>query len=168
VSTAPTHLTLLRHAKSSWDEPGLADHDRPLAARGRKACRRLSAWLGDSGPRPELVLCSTAVRARQTLAPLLQALGEPPVRYEEGLYHAAGGALQARIAELDPALVEVLLVGHNPGLHDLVLLLAAPSPALERVREKLPTGALVRLRLDDGWSSRTAAVVELVLPRELD
>ena len=81
-------LWLLRHLKSSWDEPGLADHDRPLAPRGRKAGKRVRQWAAEHDVRPDLVLCSTAVRARATLDLVAPALGAPAVEFEDGLYHA--------------------------------------------------------------------------------
>ena len=116
------------------------------------------------------MLCSTATRARQTLEPLLSVLGDPEVSYEEGLYHAWADSLAERIAALDPALDRVLLVGHNPGLQELALLLSSPSPTRDRIAAKLPTGALVRLELDGSWQSietQPAELTALVVPREL-
>ena len=95
-------LWLLRHLKSSWDEPGLADHDRPLAPRGRKAGKRIRQWAADHDVRPDLVLCSTAVRARATLDLVAPALGSPVVEIEAGLYHAWADDLLDAAAEPRP------------------------------------------------------------------
>ena len=144
-------LRLLRHAKSSWEEPALEDADRPLTPRGLEATRRLARWIDEHEVRPDLVVCSPAVRARETLEPLLSALGDPEV--------------------LADTLGDVLLVGHNPGLADLSLMLGRPSALRDRVAAKLPTGALVTLEMDARqWSEvtpGTADLIDLVLPREL-
>jgi len=164
-------LHLLRHAKSSWDDPALPDHDRPLAPRGRRAAARLAGWLEDNEVRPQLVLCSTAKRARDTLALLTGSLGEPPASLEDDLYHASATGLLARIRDVDDEVQEAMLIGHNPALQELCLLLAAASPERDGVAGKLPTGALVSLELDiDDWADAgrgRARIVGLVRPRDL-
>jgi phosphohistidine phosphatase len=163
-------LHVLRHAKSSWDDPALADAARPLAPRGRRAAARLAAHVREAGIRPELVLCSSAARARQTLALLAEALGDPDVVVEEGLYEASSGDLVARLRTLPAEVGEALLVGHNPALQGLVLRLARPGPLRERVEGKLPTGALASLVLDASWRDLAdggATLEALALPREL-
>ena len=156
---------LLRHAKSSWDDLGLADHDRPLAPRGRKAAKRMARWASDNGVRPELVLCSTALRARATLDLVVHALGDHEIEIEEGLYHASGAELLERLRTVRVSVTEVLLIGHNPGLHELAGLLAPPGP------EAFPTGALAELRLAiDTWpeiSPGCAHLEGLLVPRSL-
>ena len=156
---------LLRHAKSSWDDGALADHDRPLAPRGRKAAKRIRRWAAEHGVRPQLVLCSTAVRARDTLERVLPGLGDPEVELEGGVYHASAGALMERLRRLPPDADSVMLVGHNPGLEDLASMLAPPGP------DALPTGALAELRLEiDAWSDvrhGCGLLEQLVLPRSL-
>src|SRR5262245_58947371 len=117
-------LYVLRHAKSSWADPELADHERPLAPRGRKACRRLAAWIGEHDVRPELVVCSTAARARRTVELVLRALGDPEVTFDEGVYHGWTDDLLARVRALDDTCESAMLVGHNPALQNLCLLLA--------------------------------------------
>ena len=158
-------LWLLRHLKSSWDDAGLADHDRPLAPRGRKAGKRIRQWAADHDVRPDLVLCSTAVRARATLDLVAPALGSPVVEIEAALYHAWADDLLTRLRSLGPEPDSVLLIGHNPGLHDLVALLAPPGPAA------FPTGALAELLVGAGeWNDLQpggAALSRLVVPREL-
>jgi phosphohistidine phosphatase len=164
-------LYLLRHAKSSWDDPSVADHERPLAPRGRKAVRRLERWVAEHDVRPELVICSTATRAQQTIAGLLAPLGSPPLQLDERVYHASGAALLDRIRELGDGVGDVLLVGHNPGLADLCLQLSLPGELRDRVAAKLPTGAMTTLETDvEHWSDLApgaARLTELALPREL-
>ena len=158
-------LWLLRHAKSSWDEPELADHDRPLAPRGRKAAMRIGAWAARHDVRPELVLCSTAARARATLDLVLAALGTPVVQFEDGLYHAWDTDLLERLRAVPADVGGILMVGHNPGFENLVTLLAPPGS------EAFPTGALAELRIGiDDWREirpGCAELVQLVLPRGL-
>lgn len=158
-------LHVLRHAKSSWDDGEVADHDRPLAPRGRRACALLAEHVSAAGIAPDLALCSTALRARQTLELLTPALGEPETAFETGLYHASAAAIVERLRVVSASVV--LLVGHNPGLEELVLSLAAPGPLRDRVAEKFPTGALATLELD-GLSPGSARLVDLVVPRELE
>ena len=164
-------LFVLRHAKSSWDEPGLDDHERPLTKRGRKAAEKLAERLGKDGAAPELVLCSTALRARETLAGVGRGLDpDVPVQLEPGLYLASLQGLVGRVRTLPEEFDAVMLVGHNPGLQELVLHLADGGLA-ERVRSKLPTGALVTIDLDlEHWADVTPGsgrVVSVVVPRDL-
>ena len=165
-------LHLLRHAKSSWDDSSLDDRDRPLAPRGRKAARHLARWLEEHDVKPELALCSPALRATQTLDRVLAELGSPEVAVDDGLYHASATELLDRVRKLPDAVREAILVGHNPGLGDLCLLLARPGPERDRVAVNLPTGALATLDLDaSSWAELEPACAELaqvVLPRELE
>ena len=159
------HLWLLRHAKSSWDEEGLADHDRPLAPRGRKAGKRIRRWAAEHELHPDLVLCSTALRARATLDLVAPAFGTAVIEIEGGLYHAWADDLLERLRVVAPDLQGVLMIGHNPGLHELARLLAPPGP------DEFPTGALVELRVPvDDWKELQpgrAELVQLVVPRQL-
>ena len=164
-------LLLLRHAKSSWADDGLADHERPLAPRGRKAGKQLARWIAEHEVRPDLVVCSSAVRAQQTFALVEAALGDPPTSTEDGLYAASCATLLARVRQLPETASSALFVGHNPGLADLCLLLTASSERRDRVAENLPTGALAALELPiDAWpaiETGEARLLELILPREL-
>jgi phosphohistidine phosphatase len=163
-------LYVLRHAKSSWDDPALADHERPLAPRGRRAAKRIAEYLSRTHIEPELVLCSTATRARQTLELVRPALGSPAVSFEDELYGASADELRERVVRVSDDIESVLLVGHNPGLQALVLELASAGELLDRVAEKFPTGALATLTLADTWSRlepRGAALAAYVVPREL-
>ena len=164
---------LLRHAKSSWDDPSLPDHDRPLASRGRRAARKLADHLRGIDPAPALVLCSTARRATETLDAILPALEPAPgVRLEEELYHASGEELVHRLLEIPRTVPSVLLVGHNPSIQLAALMLARNGdPVLiARLRDKMPTGALATLELDEEWTSAAAGdarLVSFVVPRDL-
>jgi phosphohistidine phosphatase len=164
-------LVLLRHAKSAWDDPTLRDRDRPLAPRGRKAAKRVGRWAKKHEIRPQLVVCSSAVRARQTLERVLPGLGEPAVWIEVALYGASAETLLARVRALPEEVDEAMLVGHNPGLQDLALLLAVPGRRRDRARVNVPTGALVELELEAGrWgevSPGEARLTRFVVPREL-
>ena len=162
-------LLLLRHAKSSWDDPGLADYDRPLAKRGKKAAPEIGAALAAKGLRPDLVLCSSAVRARETLELVLKALGPPApeVRYDEELYMAAPAILIARLRKhmADPASPQhVMLVGHNPGFEELARMLAGSGGGDDcaRLAEKFPTCSVAVIAFDaDSWSAVEAGAGRL-------
>jgi phosphohistidine phosphatase len=161
-------LYLLRHAKSSWNEHGLADHDRPLAPRGRRAAKAIGRHLSDHGIEPELVLCSSAKRARETLerTRLTRAQIEPE------LYGAGAGALLARLHEVPRRVASVMLIGHNPGIQQLALRLARPGPELQPLEQKFPTAALATLALPrPDWRTLepgTAELIGFVRPRDLE
>jgi phosphohistidine phosphatase len=160
-------LHLLRHAKSSWDDPTLTDHERPLAPRGLKASQRIADHVAQSGIAPELVLCSTALRTRQTLAALLPVLGgDVDIRLEDALYRAGPHEVLARVREADDAISSLLVIGHNPTLHELALFLSGHAEALDR----FPTGALASLAVPTAWADLGEGGAELegfVVPREL-
>lgn len=168
-------LYLLRHAKSAWDAPGLSDHDRPLNRRGELAAKSMAGYLGTLSPRPDLILCSTASRTRQTLAPLVKVLGAPtpPIALEKGLYLALEEDLLNRLRALPENVAAALLIGHNDGIGRLAADLAGngPQPALASLKEKFPTGALAILRLRGPWAglaSRACELADFTRPRDLD
>jgi phosphohistidine phosphatase len=165
-------LHLLRHAKSSWDDPGLADHDRPLAPRGIRAAGTMAAHMRAAGIRPDLVLCSSSQRTRETLDLLDDAVpASCGVRIEDWVYGAWADELLDGLRRLPPDARRVLLVGHNPGLQDLALRLAASGELLAEVAEKFPTGALATLEADiRGWPDLAPGCARLagfVRPRDL-
>lgn len=149
-------LLLLRHAKSSWDDPSLKDFERPLSERGENAAPRMGAYMAAQGLAPELILCSPAVRARQTLDLVLPHLaGGPTVVYEDNFYLAAPSVLLARLRKVGATVHHVLVVGHDPGMQGLALELAGSGDAetLQSLGRKFPTGALAVIRFDvRDWS----------------
>lgn len=154
-------LTVLRHAKSEWPD-GVPDFDRPLAHRGRADAPAAGRWLRDNPPEPGLVLCSPAVRARQTweLA-AAELLSAPPVRHDEQLYAATAGALLDVVQSLPDAELHVLFVAHNPGLSDLAAVLSG-TPL------ELKTSGIAVVAWDGAWSDaapRAARLVATAKPR---
>jgi phosphohistidine phosphatase len=146
-------LVLVRHAKSSWDDSDLADHDRPLAPRGEKALRRMRQHLEELGVRPDLVLCSSARRTRATLHGIDKAFGHHAVvEVEDRLYGADAPRLLARLQVIGDDVGTVLVVGHNPGIAGLIDLLTAREDALPGV-EDVPTGAIAVVSLGAPWAS---------------
>src|SRR5580704_590522 len=117
-------LHLLRHAKSSWKDRGLNDHDRPLSKRGRRTAKMMAAYLRRAKIAPDLVICSTAMRAQQTLDPIAKAKKPLKVVLERAIYGGAQRALWEQLWNLPESAKSVLLIGHNPALQDLALELA--------------------------------------------
>jgi phosphohistidine phosphatase len=165
-------LFLLRHAKSSWKQPELADHDRPLAKRGRRAADAIARHMREQDIAPELVLCSTARRARETLERIQPALATAPVRHEPELYGASAAELLERVRGVPDGVASVLLIGHNPAIAQLALDLAGPSPQRDDLGAKFPTGALATLVVPAaswrGLGRDGAELVAFVRPRDLD
>ncbi|MCZ6524572.1 MAG: histidine phosphatase family protein [Alphaproteobacteria bacterium] len=149
-------LYLLRHAKSSWNEPGLSDFERPLKRRGREACAVIAAYMARERIAPELVLCSPAWRAAETLELVSSALGRAlETSYRDGLYMATAARLLAEVRGVDDAVGALMVVGHNPGLADLMRGLAGSGDgrALAGLGRKVPTAALASLELAcEGWA----------------
>ena len=154
-----SRLYLLRHAKSSWDDASLDDHDRPLAPRGRKASKAIGRYLRDHDIEPELVLCSSAKRARQTLARLGPAGVD--ARIEPELYGASAQALLERLHAVPDEVASVMLIGHNPGMQQLAFNLAG-------LDDKFPTAALATFECSRWRTLDQATLVDYVRPRELE
>jgi phosphohistidine phosphatase len=147
-------LHLLRHAKSSTKE-NVEDYERPLSRGGRKTARRVGRNLPAKLGAIDLVLCSSARRTRETLDLVLDEFSPAPhTSIEDGLYLASREKLRARLCRLDPSNVNVLLIGHNPGLHELAIALADEnSPAFRALASgKFPTAACVSFRVPADWS----------------
>lgn len=168
-------LSLLRHAKSSWSDPTLDDHDRPLAKRGVKAVPDVARFIREERLRPDLVLCSGALRTRATLALLLAELGPPTPRivYDEGLYLALPKTILSAIAQTAGEEPHVMVVGHNPGLHALALELVADGDrkTLASLAQEFPTGALAVLQFEvPSWkdvSGASGVLSHFTTPRRL-
>jgi phosphohistidine phosphatase len=159
------HLFLLRHAKSSWDDPSLADHDRPLAPRGRAAAKRVGAYLGREQIPVALVLCSSAIRARETLD-LVAPPGE--IRVEPELYGATSIDLLELVRRVPTEIDALMLIGHEPAISDLAVVLTGPGSEL--AGRKFPTAALATLTVSGPWSTLapdSAQLAAFVRPREL-
>ena len=162
-------LYLLRHAKSSWDDPALDDFDRPLSGRGQKAAPLVGRYMAERGWQPDLALVSPAVRARDTWSLASAELPAPvETRFEPAIYMALPGDLLTLLRETD-APGSVILIGHNPGLEDLAARLAGPGSdprARARMAEKFPTTALARFdvaALEPG----AAILTDFIRPKDL-
>ncbi|GAA1917998.1 histidine phosphatase family protein [Streptomyces sodiiphilus] len=151
----PRRIVLLRHAKADW--PQVSDHDRPLAERGRKDAPVAGRWLAGTGIRPDLTLCSTSARTRETWKLLVPELPQRPrTVYEERLYDASLGELIAVINGVDDEIRDLMLVGHNPGMHALADALAGEADeeaAARMARKGFPTSAIAVLGFTGSWKS---------------
>ncbi|WP_432019946.1 SixA phosphatase family protein [Streptomyces sp. 1222.5] len=164
-------LMVLRHAKSAWPD-GVEDHRRPLAPRGLRDAPAAGRALAEAGGLPDLALCSTAVRARRTWELAAAEWGTPPpVRYDRRLYAADAADLLDVVREVPREVEALLLVGHNPGLEELVAELAGDGldDSLERLRAKFPTSAIAVLTWrGTGWPALgpgTALLTSFMVPR---
>jgi phosphohistidine phosphatase len=163
-------LVVLRHAKSDWPA-GVADHDRPLGRRGVRDSAAAGRWLVEHHDTPELVWCSTALRTRQTWEHVGAALaGTCEVNFEDRVYDASVDDLVQVLRQTPKKTGRVLLVGHNPGVQDLVLALAdrASGDARALAETKFPTSGLAVLDLDGEWGDLGqghANLTAFVVPR---
>jgi phosphohistidine phosphatase len=164
-------LFLLRHAKSSWDDPELADHDRPLAPRGRRAAEAMAKYLRRDRVAPEIVLCSSGRRAQETLAQISPALGgDASVLIEPELYPASASELLERLRRLPETASSAMVVGHNPAVQELALSLVGGSPGRTAIEGKYPTAGLASLSFEGSWGELdlgAAELVDFVTPRAL-
>jgi phosphohistidine phosphatase len=164
---------LLRHAKSSWKDDSLPDRDRPLAGRGRRAAKAMARHLETEGIRPDLLLCSSARRTRETLELVKGAWGDGvETKVDEALYGASESELLVHLKALPEEVGSVMLIGHNPGLEDLALALASDGAGLARMSEKYPTAALATIDLPaNRWGTvrrRSGELVGFVRPKDLE
>jgi phosphohistidine phosphatase len=163
-------LYLLRHAKSSWEDPALDDEDRPLADRGLRAAAKIAQYARKAGIRPDLILCSPALRTRQTLECIVPSLGSGvDVSIERELYTADDELLIRRLRRVPETARSVMLIAHNPGLQDLALRLIGQSRSagLER---KFPAGALATLAVSRPWADLRdgqTTLVDFIMPKKL-
>ncbi|MFF4694179.1 SixA phosphatase family protein [Streptomyces chattanoogensis] len=168
---APARLAVLRHAKSAWPED-VPDHDRPLGHRGRRDAPAAGRWLHAAGCVPDLVICSTASRTRETWDLVAPELGtRPTVILDPRVYEATATGLLDVLREVPEERRTVLLIGHQPGVQDLVLSLAGDGGddhALARADEKFPTSAVAVLLLRSPWAelaAGTTALTDFAVPR---
>jgi len=168
-------LAILRHAKSSWDDPALDDFNRPLNERGWKAARRLGSELNKREIKFDLVLSSTSARTRETIDGLQEKFDfAAPIEFDPQLYLASEDVLLDRVRALDEKVKAPLIVGHNPGLEQMIAELTRNDKKgmRARVAGKFPTCALAMVELPaKRWSDvepGSGEIVELILPKELD
>lgn len=170
------YVSLLRHAKSSWDDPQKKDFDRPLNERGRRSAPAMGAYLAAHSLAPDIILCSSARRTRETLKLLVECIGRPKnTQIVDTLYLASAPSLLAHINALAETFTHVLIIGHNPGLEMLANELADPRGsdelALRRMISKFPTGAFVHFEFDvDNWKGVARGegrLIAFVTPRDL-
>ena len=167
-------LCIMRHAKSDWSNPALADAERTLNARGVKSADFLAGFIVDRGWTPDHALCSTAIRARSTIKPLTERLGDKcKIDYRDDLYMAMPNDLLRFIRDLDDGNETVLIVAHNPGLEMLAVDLANDESAAfaAQMADHFPTGALAVFAFDvANWSdvkSGCGSVLFYGKPREM-
>ena len=168
-------LSILRHAKSSWDDPSLDDFNRPLNERGWKSARRMGRELKRRGIKFDLVLASTAARVRETIDGVQENYDfSAPIEFERDIYLASTETLLSLIRRLPDTVQAPLLVGHNPGLERLLVELTHDDEKglRKRVAGKYPTGAFAQFELPSRtWREiepGSGRIVELILPKELD
>ena len=166
-------LTLLRHAKSGWDDPVTRDCDRPLNPRGRRAARTVGREMHSLGLAFDHVVASPARRVVETIDEVVTAFGPLPTHYDERVYLAPTAVLVELVHETPDSVERLLLVGHNPGLEELALFLAgADGPLRAEVAVKYPTGTLAEIELPvEHWSEvgrGGGRIVRFIRPRDLD
>ncbi|MET4898443.1 histidine phosphatase family protein [Sphingomonadaceae bacterium jetA1] len=166
-------LTLLRHAKSSWDDPVARDFDRPLNTKGRRAAAMIGRHLKTLDMRFDHVIASPAIRVIETLDEVWGGYGRKlePV-WDKAMYLASASSLLDLVQSLPDAAGHVLLVGHNPGLEDLTLDLTLDNDLRDRAEDKYPTATVAQMTLPiehwRGARSHSATLVAFIRPRDLD
>jgi phosphohistidine phosphatase len=170
-------LLLLRHAKSSWDDPGLPDHARPLNARGKRAAAVMAAVMQDLGLAPDIVLVSSARRTLQTLEAISPLADSPIIELMDDLYLATWQRMMDVLRSLPETARSVLLIGHNPGMHDLALELAGAAamergtaPGTQRLAGGYPTAALAEFSVTSSWKGLapgSGRLVRFIAPNDL-
>ena len=160
----PRELLILRHAKSDWGSGAASDFERPLAKRGKRDAPRVGEWLYREGLVPDLVISSPAERSRQTVVKVCKSMDfkKKKIQWDDELYAAGVEDLLRVLAHCPPGARTVLLVGHNPGLEELVRYLAADEVPEPSAGKLLPTAALARLEMPDDWSALEAGCAQLV------
>jgi phosphohistidine phosphatase len=163
-------LYLLRHTKSSWKDPGLDDHDRPLNKRGRQAAKIMATYLKRSKIRPDLVICSTATRAKETLDPIVKEINPPEVIFEMEIYGGTPQELWEQLWNIPKGAKSVLLIGHNPALQNLALELAETDKPLPFAGDKFPTGPIASFRFRGAWKAlepHGAQLISFITPKTI-
>jgi len=167
-------LLLMRHAKSSWDDPKMPDHARPLNARGRQAAAAMRHAMHALGLEPDVVLVSSARRTLQTMEALEPWQDTPLIEPMDGLYLVSAAQMLQVLHRVRETVRSVLMLAHNPGLHDLALLLVGPqamgAPAARNLVEGYPTGALAEFAVAGPWRTLDEGgghLLRFLRPRDL-
>lgn len=167
-------LTLLRHAKSGWDDAVPRDFDRPLNPKGRRAAATMGREMKRLGLAFERVIASPAQRVVETIADVESGMGRSLApQWDKRAYLASAQSLLDIVGETPDAVASLLVVGHNPGLEDLVLMLVpdVPGSLRDSVEEKYPTATLAEISFEDGWRALAAGkgtLTRFIRPRDLD
>lgn len=164
-------LILMRHGKSSWSDSSLSDHDRPLKKRGRRNAVEMGNYLASGDLIPEKIVCSTALRAKQTHVHLVLGMRQnPSVDFMEALYHASRSTLQHILTAQTPNLRYLMCIGHNPGLEDF-LEWYAPGFHPSTETKTFPTASVAILQSDlpfHQWQPGPSVILTQILrPRDL-
>lgn len=166
-------LLLLRHAKSAWDDPNTPDRARPLNRRGERASAAIGRAMSELGFAPELILASPARRSMQTLAALAPLPENVRIETPEALYLADAETLLRLVRDLPEAVRCVLVIAHNPGMHELAARIAGRRPGTPdslRLAQSFPTAALAEFAVSGNWREvgpQSAKLVRFLLPRDL-
>ncbi len=169
-------LLLMRHAKSSWDDPKVPDHARPLNARGRRAAAAMRGVMAELGLAPDLVLVSSARRTLQTLEALEPWDETPLVEPMDALYLAGAPQMMKLLNAIASTVRSAMVIGHNPGLHELAVMLVGPqamtpaNPMMRSLAEGYPTAALAEFTVAGAWSELGEGggrLTRFLTPREL-
>ncbi len=165
-------LVVMRHGKSEWDAEIVSDRDRPLARRGKRDCRTMASWCAEQGLMPDVIVTSPAERAAETARRFARGLGlgDDDILTDERLYLASLTTVLDVLAELPGDMRQVVLIGHNPGLDQLVLHLHGAQPPLSRAGKLMTTAAIAWFRMPDNWCGLRAGAGELLgvtRPRDL-
>lgn len=165
-------LIIMRHAKSDWSEEDRSDFDRPLTTRGEKAAKLMSKWLKQKQYRVDRIICSPALRAKQTCQLVSQELGIPQnnILFETGIYEASLNNLLSLVNQHSEGIHTLLIIGHNPGLDQLLCYLSREPPPVSSTGKLLTTAAIAIL--DYGNTAITAKPLQaqlqyLIRPKDL-
>jgi phosphohistidine phosphatase len=158
-------LIILRHGKSAWDSDAPSDFQRPLTRRGLQLVPGVGAWMWQNGMRPQTIVSSSALRAWQTVIPVATALdiAEQAVVFDGRLYLADRDTLLQVLSEIPHDINSVLLVGHNPGLEDLVAFLLDDKLPQTDDDRLLPTATVCQVEFDAGWNRLAAGCARLLV-----
>ena len=165
-------LLLFRHAKSDWDDPEQQDFDRPLNERGRKSASHMGQWLKQQHVQPEWIVCSAAQRGMETLALLRESLTIPDtlVQFDDRLYLADLTSLLEILAQCPQDMDQIMLVGHNPGLEELLSYLCGPNLPLSNKGKLMTTATLAQASLPDDWlqlAPQCGKLQQIIRPAEI-